>query len=379
MPVNFRLPGPTPLPPQVVGALGRDMIPHRGPAFRALYSETLKLAREIHRTDGDVLTWAATGSAGWEVAVVNLLSPGDPVLVGVNGHFGERFARVADRLEIDVRRIDIEWGEAILPAQLQLALEAHADVKAVFLVHNETSTGVTNPLRELASIVRAHGALVVVDAVSAAGALPLEVDSWGIDFVFSGSQKAWMCPPGLLIVAAGPRAWAAHQQSEYRRFFWDMSDAKKSADQGMTPTTPPLSMIYAFRAALGMIADEGIEQVWDRHRRLGAMTREAITAAGLRLFAQHGFESNSVTAFLPPAEVTAGSLLETLRRDYGVEAQGGQAHLADRLIRVGHMGWVHEAEMRQAIDAIVDAWARLSAAGRESANLDPLAAQTVTA
>jgi aspartate aminotransferase-like enzyme len=379
MPINFRLPGPTPLPPQVVSALGREMIPHRGPAFRALYSETLKLAREIHRTDGDVLTWAATGSAGWEVAVVNLLSPGDPVLVGVNGHFGERFARVAGRLGIDVRRIDVEWGEAILPAQLQSALEEHADVKAVFLVHNETSTGITNPLRELASIVREHGALVVVDAVSAAGALPLEVDSWYIDFVFSGSQKAWMCPPGLLIVAAGPRAWAAYQRSEFRRFFWDMSDAKKSADEGMTPTTPPLSMIYAFRAALGMMAAEGIDKVWNRHRHIGSVTREGITAAGLRLFAQRGFESNSVTAFLPPAGVTAGSLLETLRRDYGVEAQGGQAHLADRLIRVGHMGWVHEAEMRQAIDAIVDACARLSAADPESANLGPLAAQTVTA
>jgi aspartate aminotransferase-like enzyme len=379
MPVNFRLPGPTPLPPQVVAALGREMIPHRGSAFRALYSETLKMARQIHRTDGDVLTWAATGSAGWEVAVVNLLSPGDPVLVGVNGHFGERFARVANRLGIDVRRIDVEWGEAILPAQLQSALEAHADVKAVFLVHNETSTGVTNPLRELASIVREHGALVVVDAVSAAGAMPLEVDSWGIDFVFSGSQKAWMCPPGLLIVAAGPRAWAAHQRSEYRRFFWDMSEAKKSADQGMTPTTPPLSMIYAFRAALDMIADEGIEQVWDRHRRLGTMTRDGIRTAGLRLFAQRGFESNSVTAFLRPADVTAGSLLELLRRDYGVEAQGGQAHLADRLIRVGHMGWVHEPEMRQAIDAIVDACARLTVADTESANLGRLATQTVRA
>ena len=124
--------------------------------------------------------------------------------------------------------------------------------------------------------------------MSAAGALPLEVDAWGIDFVFSGSQKAWMCPPGLLIVAAGPRAWAAHQRSEYRRFFWDMSEAKKWADQGMTPTTPPLSMIYAFRAALGMIADEGIERVWERHRRLGVMTREGIAAAGLRLFAQRG-------------------------------------------------------------------------------------------
>src|SRR5215211_9206946 len=125
MSMNFRLPGPTPLPPQVITALGREMSPHRGPAFRALYSETLELAREIHRTDGDVLTWAATGSAGWEVAVVNLLSPGDPVLVGVNGNFGERFARVAGRLGIDVRRIDVAWGKPILPAQLRTALEAH--------------------------------------------------------------------------------------------------------------------------------------------------------------------------------------------------------------------------------------------------------------
>src|SRR5215207_1980755 len=290
MAVNFRLPGPTPLPPQVVRALGREMIPHRGPAFRALYSETLELAREVHRTEGDVLTWAATGSAGWEVAVVNLLSPGDPVLVAVNGDFGERFARVAGRLGIDVRRLDVEWGEPVLPGEVRSALEAHPEVRAVFLVHNETSTGVTNPLRDLAAVVREHGALVVVDAVSAAGALPLEVDTWGIDFVFSGSQKAWMCPPGLLIVAAGPRACAAHQESTYPRFFWDMREAKKWADQGMTPTTPPLSMLYAFQAALDMIAGEGIEEVWARHRRLGEMTREGLAAARLRLFAQRGFE-----------------------------------------------------------------------------------------
>ena len=375
MSVNFRLPGPTPLPPQVIAALGREMIPHRGPAFRALYAETLKLAREAHRTDGDVLTWAATGSAGWEVAVVNLLSPDDPVLVAVNGNFGDRFARVADRLGLDVRRLDIAWGEAVLPEQLRTALGDHPDVKAVFLVHNETSTGVTNPLQELASVARDHGALVVVDAVSAAGALPLEVDAWGIDFVMSGSQKAWMCPPGLLIVAVGPRAWAAHQKSTYRRFFWDMTEAKRHADQGMTPTTPPLSMIFALRAALGLIADEGIDNVWERHRRLGGLTREGIAAAGLRLFAEKGFESDSVTAFLPPPGVQVSQLLEMLRRDYDVEAQGGQAQLADRLVRLGHMGWVHEPEMRQAIDAIADACARLirpgndaDAANREHAN-----------
>ena len=335
-----------------------------------MYRETLELAREVHRTDGDVLTWAATGSAGWEVAVVNLLSPGDPVLVAVNGISASGLPawRAASESTCDA---STSLGRRVLPEQLRLALETHPDVQAVFLVHNETSTGVTNPLRDLAAIVRDHGALVVVDAVSAAGALPLEVDAWGIDFVFSGSQKAWMCPPGLLIVAAGPRAWAAHQRSTFPRFFWDMTEAKKSADQGLTPTTPPLSMIYAFRAALGMIADEGIEHVWERHRRLGAMTRDGIAAAGLRLFARQGFESDSVTAFLPPADVTAGELLEMLRRDYGVEAQGGQAHLADRLIRVGHMGWVHEPEMRQAIDAIVDASARLSAAAGEPGKLDP--------
>jgi aspartate aminotransferase-like enzyme len=379
MSVNFRLPGPTPLPPQVLAALGREMIPHRGPAFRGMYRDILELARKVHRTDGDVLTWAATGSAGWEVAVVNLLSPGDPVLVAVNGNFGERFARVADRLRIDARRLDVPWGEAVLPEQLRSALEAHPDVRAVFLVHNETSTGVTNPLRELAAAAREHGALVVVDAVSAAGALPLKVDEWGIDFVFSGSQKAWMCPPGLLIVAAGPRAWDAHQRSTFPRFFWDLSEAKKCAEQGMTPTTPPLSMLYAFRAALDMIAGEGIEEVWARHRRLGEMTRQGITAAGLRLFAQHGFESDSVTAFLLPPDVTAGQLLEMLRRDYGVEAQGGQAHLADRLIRVGHMGWVHEPDMRQAIDAIAAASARLSSNGGEQRTLEPRPVRTAMA
>lgn len=379
MTVNFRLPGPTPLPPPVVAALGREMIPHRGPAFRDLYAETLKLAREVHRTDGDVLTWAATGSAGWEVAVVNLLSPGDQVLVAVNGNFGERFAQVGGRLGLDVRRVETAWGEPVLPAHLRAGLADNPDVKAVFLVHNETSTGVTNPLQELAAIVRDHGALVVVDAVSAAGALPLEVDAWGIDFVMSGSQKAWMCPPGLLIVAAGPRAWVAHEHSTYPRFFWDMAEAKKWADQGLTPTTAPLSMIFAFRAALGMIVDEGIENVWNRHRQLGALTRDGLAKAGLRLLAREGYESNTVTAFRLPEDVTASELLALLRRDYGVEAQAGQAHMADRLIRVGHMGWVHEPEMRQAIDAIADACTRLSSAGGGAGRVNSGVAATATA
>lgn len=352
MTVNFRLPGPTPLPPEVLSALTQEMIPHRGPAFRALFRETIERARRAHRTDGDVLIWSASGSAGWEVAVVNLLSPGDPILAVVNGDFGDRFARVAGRLGLDVRRVDIPWGEPVLPDQLRAALETHPDVRAIALVHNETSTGVTNPLRDLAAIVRDHGALLLVDSVSGVGALPLEVDEWGIDFVMSGSQKAWMCPPGLLIVAAGPRAWEAHQRSQFPRFYWDMSAARKMAAEGMTPTTPPLSLIYAYRAALEMIESEGIENVWTRHHQLAELTREGVREAGLKLFAKAGFESDSVTAFHPPEGVPAGEMLAALRQDYEVEAQGGQAHLADSLIRIGHMGWVHEPEMRHAIDAI---------------------------
>ena len=352
MPVNFRLPGPTPLPPRVKEALGRDMIPHRGPAFRAFYAETLRLARDLHCTDGDVLTWAATGSAGWEVAIVNLLSPGDPVLVADNGNFGDRFARVAKRLGLEVRRLNIEWGNPVLPEQVRRALAEHPDVKAVLLVHNETSTGVTNPLREIAATVRDHAALVIVDAVSAAGALPLRMDDWGIDFVFSGSQKAWMCPPGLLIAAVGSRAWDAHERSSFPRFFWDMGEARKMANQGMTPTTAPLSMLYAFRAALDMIAEEGMEHVWDRHRRLGALTRDGVRAAGLEVFAAEGYESDTVTAFRPPAGIGAREMLDRLREMHGVEAQGGQAHLADQVVRIGHMGWVHEPEMREAIAAV---------------------------
>ena len=352
MPVNFRLPGPTPLPPQVTEALGREMMPHRGPAFRAFYAETLRLARDLHRTDGDVLIWAATGSAGWEVAVVNLLSPGDAVLAAVNGDFGERFARVADHLGLDVRRLDIPWGVPILPAELQSALSEHPEVKAVLLVHNETSTGVTNPLRELAATVRDHGALVIVDAVSAAGALPLLMDEWGIDFVFSGSQKAWMCPPGLLIAAIGPRSWAAYERSIFPRFFWDIGEGKTMADQGMTPTTPPLSMLYAFRAALDMIEAEGIDNVWKRHQRLAALTREGVRSAGLDVFAQAGYESDTVTAFRPPPGMGARAMLNRLREGYGVEAQGGQARMADQLVRIGHMGWVHEPEIREAITAV---------------------------
>ena len=352
MPINFRLPGPTPLPPAVLAAMQREMIPHRGPEFRGFYGALLEKARAVHRTEGDVLIWPGSGSAGWEIAIVNLLSPGDPVLATVAGNFGERFAQVSTRFGLDVRRLEIPWGQSITADDLEAALDQHADVKAVLIAHNETSTGVTNPLPELARVARARGALVIVDAVSSAGGIPLDVDAWDLDFVFSGSQKAWMCPPGLVIATVGDRAWAAHREARFPRFFWDITTAKKAADECSTPTTAPLTLLYAYDAALDLILEEGLPNVWSRHRRLGELTRNELTKQGLQLFADPCCASDTVTAFYPPAGVPSSEFLRELRTRFGVEAQSGQGAFTDTLVRIGHMGWAHEPDLVQALSAI---------------------------
>ena len=348
----LRIPGPTPVPPAVMAAMQRPMIPHRGPSFKAFYADLLRLARVAHRTDGDVFTWPASGSAGWEVAVVNLLSPGQAVLAAISGDFGERFANVATAFGLDVRRLAVPWGRAVTPERLRESLAANPDVKAVFLVHNETSTGVTNPLPELARVVREHGALVVVDSVSGVGGVPLEMDDWGLDFVLSGSQKAWMCPPGLLIVAVGPRAWDAVARATYPRFYWDLKAARTAAAQGMTPTTPSLTLLYAYQAALEQILAEGLEHVWARHRRLGAFTRAGVGALELDLYADPAYASDTVTALRPPAGIPAREIVRAARGEHGIELAAGQGAEVDAMVRIGHMGWAEEPDLRRALDAL---------------------------
>ncbi|MGI8476072.1 MAG: pyridoxal-phosphate-dependent aminotransferase family protein [Thermomicrobiales bacterium] len=359
MSVNFRLPGPTPLPPAVLQAMQRPMISHRGPQMKELYRSIMRRAKAVHRTDGDVLLLPGSGSAGWELAIVNLLSPGDAVLAVTLGDFGDRFARVGAALGLNVTRLAIEWGSAPTAADVRAALQATPEVKAVFLTHNETSTGVTIPLAEIAAVVREHGALVVVDAVGSVGGLPLIMDEWGLDFVLSGSQKAWMCPPGLVIAGVGPRAWDACSGSTYRRSFFDLKSAKTFAEDGMTATTPPLTLFYAFDAALDMILAEGVDEVWARHAELGARTRRLCADLGLSLFADPRTASDTVTAVGLPQGVSAKTILTLLRDEFATELQGGQGRMADTMLRIGHMGWVHADEIDRTVDAMGSAMGRL--------------------
>jgi aspartate aminotransferase-like enzyme len=358
---DLRVAGPTPIPPAVMQAMQRPMTYHRGAPFRRFFERLLQQLRQIHRTDGTVLVLPGTGSAGWEIALVNTLSPGDRVLAIVAGDFGERWARVAQRFGLEVVRVEVPWGRAATVADVRPALERNPDVKAVLYTYNETSTGVANPLAEVGELVRQHGALLLVDGVSAVGGLPLDMDAWGVDLVFSGSQKAWMCPPGLVIVGAGTRVWQAIQQARFPRAFWDLQAYRDLARSGEMPSTAPLTLLYALAAACDLIDAEGLERVFARHRALAELVRAGATDRGYRLFADPAFASPTVTALLPPEGVEADSVVRELCRRHGIVVNGGQGCLRGTILRVGHMGWVHEPELQRflvALDEVTEALRR---------------------
>lgn len=348
----LRIPGPTVVHPSAVAAQARDMIPHRGPAMSVFLRALQEKCRHVHRTTSPVLLWPASGSGGWEASITNLLSPGDRVVATVCGSFGDRFASIGTAFGLDVVRCEVEWGKGIDPDHFETVVREAGEIKAVFITHNETSTGVTNPLADLARIARAAGALVIVDAVSSAGAMPLEVDEWDLDWVLSGSQKAWMSPPGLMIAAVSERALAASANAGYPRFYFDVRAMAKQAQDGTTATTPALSLMFALDASLDAMLDEGIEVMWSRHARLGAETRAALEAMDCYILAEKGYESASVTAFMPPAGLSAGDLQLGVREDSGIEIALGQGHLADKVNRIGHMGWAESPELQATFESI---------------------------
>lgn len=349
---DLRIPGPTPLPPQVLEAMQHEMMPHRNEEFRALFSELLEKMRRYHGTSNTALVLPGSGSAGFEFSIVNTLSPGDKVVGFVSGSFGDRYCTVAAQLGLDVTKIELEWGHAATAPIVAKALDENPDAKAVLYTYNETSTGLANPLHEVGPVVRDHGALLLVDAVSAAGGMPMEMDAWGVDLIFSGSQKAWMCPPGLVIIGVGDRVFDAYESANYPRFFWDLKTAADRAKEGMTPTTSPLTMIFALNAACDMIEAEGLDNVYARHARLGAFVRRGVSELGYRLIAEEEYVSDTVTAITPPEGVDATQVIARMKSDFGIDVGGGLGKMRGQALRIGHMGWVHQPELEHALEAL---------------------------
>jgi aspartate aminotransferase-like enzyme len=351
--MNLRTPGPTPLPPEVRQALSRDMVDHRGVEFAEALKEVTAGLKDFFHTENDLLTLTASGTGGLEAAVVNLFSPGERVMVISIGEFGERFDQIARLFGLEVVKLGFEMGEAADPDVVARALREHADVTSVLVTHNETSTGVTNDLEAIARLVKQADKMLVVDGVSSVGSIPFECDNWGCDVVISGSQKSWMAPPGLVFVSLSPRAWAAHARARLPRFYWDFTQAYEFVKKGMTPWTPAISLVYALQAALRLMRDEGLDAILARHARCGELVRGRLKAMGLKLLAKdEARASNTVTAFWLPEGLEGAAIQRRVREEHGVQLARGQGPLAGRVLRIGHLGYVHEADLNEALDAL---------------------------
>ena len=351
---NLRIPGPTPVPAEILKEMTQPLINHRGPEFSAILRRVTARLQYFFQTNSPVLTFAASGTGGQEAAVANLFSPGEHAVAITIGSFGNRLATIAERFGLQVTRIEFPWGDAADPVAVETRLKSLAPYRGVLLTHNETSTGVTNDLETLAALIRRLNpdALIVVDAVSSLGCVPLEMDAWDIDVVFTSSQKGWMTPPGLMMIAASPRAWEANKTAKLPRFYFDWELARKYLQKWEHPTTPPVSLFYALDLALEKMLEEGREAIFERHQRIGDYVRWRAKEMGLGLLADHKNASNTITAVLTPEGVDAKALLKVLREEDRVVFAGGQQHLEGKIFRVGHLGFFEEVDLVEAMDAM---------------------------
>ena len=350
---NLRIPGPTALPASVREAGGRQMINHRGPEFAAMLERILTGMKPYFGSNNDIAMLSCAGSGGLEAAVVNTLSPGDRV-VGVSiGSFGDRFAKIAKTYGADVTKVEAEWGYAAAADEVREVLRATPGTKAVLLTHNETSTGVMNPIGALAAAVReeAPDALILVDSVSGLGAVPFEMDAWGVDLVVTGSQKAWMSAPGLAMIAASGRAWAAMETATMPRFYLDLRAHRDSHVNGQTPWTPAIAVVYQVDEGLRLMAAEGKDGVFARHEACAAASRAGLSALGFELFADPAVASKTVTAAVVPGDLDWKAFNGEVKRR-GVVLAGGQGKLTGKIFRLGHLGSVTLEEILGAMSTL---------------------------
>ena len=349
---KLRIPGPTPCPPEVLQAMTKQMINHRGEEFTGILNGVTDKLKQLFQTENDVLLLTASGTGGLEAAIVNTLSPGDKVLSVSIGVFGERFATIAQRFGAEVIPLRFEWGKAAEAEAIRQALQAEAKIKAVLVTHNETSTGVTNDLASISSVVKEFDKLLLVDAISSLGSINLPVDEWHCDVTITGSQKGWMVPPGMAMVSVSQEAWRAHDSARMPRFYWDFAQARSYLERGQTPWTPAISVVFVLSVALDMMLKEGLPNIIARHARVGGAAREGVKSLGLSLFAEEAYASNTVTAVSSSDGLDTKKLLRILREEHRIVLGGGQQKLDGKIFRIGHLGWVTEDDIEAVISVL---------------------------
>lgn len=344
-------PGPTPVPENVALAMAQPIIHHRNPEFIEIFSRVNENLKYLFQTEQDVFTLTSSGTGAMEAAVSNLLSFGDKAIFVNGGKFGERWGEICRAYGVEAIEIKIEWGRSVTAEEIIEQLKKHPDVKAVYVTHSETSTGVFTNVKELSKVVHENSdAVIVVDGITSIGAHELYMDKWELDVVIAGSQKGLMIPPGLSFIALSEKAWKMVESSNLPKYYFSLKKAKKALQNGDTPWTPGIALVVALDVSLKMIREEGLENVWKRHEKLSKAVREGCRAIGLKLFGEP--PSHAVTAVCFPDGIDKKTFQKILKYKYGITVAGGQEHLKDKIFRISHLGYYDEIDIIGVISAI---------------------------
>lgn len=346
-------PGPTAVPERVMLRMAHPMIHHRTPQFSALFAETRAMLVQVFQTADDVLLLSCSGTGAMEASLVNLCSPGDTIIYINAGKFGERWGKIAGKYGVHAVEVKAEWGQAVAIADVEAALVAHPQARGVFVQASETSTTTDHPIREIAALTaRMDGCVTVVDAITALGVIDMPMDAWGLDVVISASQKAFMLPPGLAMIACSEKFRRISAAARCSRFYFDLETERRNQCNGKDTTawTPATALIVGLNEVLKMMLEEGLEQVYARHALMAAATRAGIAALGLRQVS--AAPATSATAAYIPESIHGWQFVRFLRDRMGVTFAGGQDHLSDRIIRIAHLGYHDVFDVVTAISAI---------------------------
>jgi len=353
------IPGPTPVPPAVTGAMTTPVIGHRSEDFQVLHSGIIAKLQKLFQTQNEIYVLTSSGTGGMESAVANTVSPGDKVLTLVGGKFGERWSELCRAYGAEVIEENFEWGTCVDPQVVKDRLAAHPDIKVVFATQNETSTAVVNDIETIGKIVAATPALLVVDGVSGVGGIEIKVDQWQVDILTTGSQKSLMLPPGLAVQSISAKAWKVIEDNKSPRYYFDLRKARKQYPKWNTAFTPAVSLFTGLNAALDMLLAEGMDNVYARHKLLRDAVRAALRALGLKLMTDDACASPVVTSVWAPDGIGADNIRKVLRKEYGITFAGGQAQLKNKILRIAHMGYADKMDVIIAVAGLEMALARM--------------------
>jgi len=371
---RLRLPGPVPVPERVRQAVAKPVLNHRGPEFRAIWTRCCSKLQPIFGTRQPVHILASSGTAAMEAALLNILSPGERLLIVENGQWGERFSTIGKALGATIDPIVVPWGEVVDPADIERRLKQQA-YRAVVLVHSESATGVLGDLATVGRIVRGTDALLVTDSVSGIAGMDMQQDAWGVDVVVSGSQKALMCPPGLSFISASEKAWAViRRDSGMPRFYLDLRRARDAYDKGESTFTPAINLVAGLDASLDMIEEEGLPNVFARHARLSRGLKAGAAALGLKNFATAPMQTNTVACFHVPEGIDGSALIRRLHQKHRMVIAGARNRLQGKMIRIGTLGALSEADILADLMQLEDVLAEMGHRSEKGAAIAAAAA-----